>query len=208
MPRRLTIEDVIEKAGLWWPRSRKIECPKHSDSSPSLHLYDDEWGGHFHCFACGEHGDAYDLLTLLTGEDVKRPGSGRTEGSAGVSAHKVRRSPQSRARTLRESFFTLLIEETKGWPFARDLISYWSDEWQTAAHDLADLAPVDAEPLLQSLEYRVNVQVEQLQPLKELAANLTDVVPVHGIQPTGLAHSVSKPRRRSRSRLRERGSAR
>lgn len=34
-------------------------CPFHADTSPSLYLYRDD--GHFHCFSCGAHGDAYDL---------------------------------------------------------------------------------------------------------------------------------------------------
>ncbi len=34
-------------------------CPFHGDTSPSLYLYPND--GHFHCFSCGAHGDAYDL---------------------------------------------------------------------------------------------------------------------------------------------------
>ncbi len=34
-------------------------CPFHGDTSPSLYLYPDD--GHFHCYSCGAHGDAYDL---------------------------------------------------------------------------------------------------------------------------------------------------
>lgn len=47
------------------PRHRKVRCPFHSDTSPSLHVYDDGW----HCFGCGEHGDAVDLVAKLDGVD-------------------------------------------------------------------------------------------------------------------------------------------
>src|ERR1700750_3070571 len=39
-------------------------CPFHSDRHPSLYLYPSSKGGRtqFHCFACGAHGDVYDLI--------------------------------------------------------------------------------------------------------------------------------------------------
>lgn len=45
------------------PRDRKVRCPFHADKSPSLHVYDDGW----HCYGCGEHGDAVDLVVRLEG---------------------------------------------------------------------------------------------------------------------------------------------
>lgn len=47
------------------PRHRKVRCPFHADGSPSLHVYDDGW----HCFGCGEHGDAVDLVAKLDNVD-------------------------------------------------------------------------------------------------------------------------------------------
>ena len=41
----------------------KIRCPYHDDSTPSCHVYDD----HFHCFACGAHGDRFDWLRDVEG---------------------------------------------------------------------------------------------------------------------------------------------
>jgi hypothetical protein len=41
----------------------KIACPFHDDRTPSLHIYAD----HFHCFACGAHGNAVDWLTFVEG---------------------------------------------------------------------------------------------------------------------------------------------
>lgn len=36
-------------------------CPFHNDRHPSLYVSDD----HYHCFACGEHGDVIDLTTRM-----------------------------------------------------------------------------------------------------------------------------------------------
>ena len=36
-------------------------CPFHNDRRPSLYVSDD----HYHCFACGEHGDVIDLTVKL-----------------------------------------------------------------------------------------------------------------------------------------------
>jgi hypothetical protein len=43
----------------------KIKCPFHDDGTPSLHIYSD----HFHCFACGAHGDHLDWLMMAEGKD-------------------------------------------------------------------------------------------------------------------------------------------
>jgi hypothetical protein len=44
-------------------RDGKIICPFHADSTPSLHIYPD----HYHCFACGAHGDHVDWLMMVEG---------------------------------------------------------------------------------------------------------------------------------------------
>ena len=49
----------------------KIICPFHDDNRPSLHVYPD----HFHCFACGAHGDHVDWLMMVerkTREEAER----------------------------------------------------------------------------------------------------------------------------------------
>ena len=52
-------------------RSRKISCPWHTDSTPSLHVYENPGNG-WHCFGCGRHGHtAYDLASQLWGLDTR-----------------------------------------------------------------------------------------------------------------------------------------
>ena len=45
--------------------SGKVICPFHPDTRPSCHLYPD----HFHCFACGAHGDQIAWLMKVDGLD-------------------------------------------------------------------------------------------------------------------------------------------
>ncbi len=56
------IREVAERCGLA-VRGKSCLCPFHDDHHPSLVLYDD----HYHCFACGAHGDVTDLAARLLG---------------------------------------------------------------------------------------------------------------------------------------------
>lgn len=42
-------------------------CPFHQEKSPSFKVYDD----HYHCFGCGEHGDAIDFVMAMDGCDAR-----------------------------------------------------------------------------------------------------------------------------------------
>lgn len=55
--------DAAERYGIEVKRSGKALCPFHNDRNPSLFVADD----HYHCFACGEHGDSIDLVAKLYG---------------------------------------------------------------------------------------------------------------------------------------------
>jgi DNA primase len=44
-------------------RDVKACCPFHGEKTPSFYVYDD----HFHCFGCGEHGDAITFVMKSTG---------------------------------------------------------------------------------------------------------------------------------------------
>jgi len=44
-------------------REQKGCCPFHGEKTPSFYVYDD----HFHCFGCGEHGDAITFVMKTTG---------------------------------------------------------------------------------------------------------------------------------------------
>jgi len=56
---------VYRKAG---SKECKALCPFHSDTKPSLVLYS-SGHSHYHCYACGAHGDVFDIVKKLKGVD-------------------------------------------------------------------------------------------------------------------------------------------
>jgi hypothetical protein len=65
----LTIEParyVEALTGQIVPRDRKIRCPLHDDSTPSLHVYRHPENG-WHCYGCHRGGTIYDLAGALWG---------------------------------------------------------------------------------------------------------------------------------------------
>ena len=65
---RADIVDVARRLGLQvdrrQSRPRRALCPFHNDMTPSLNLYEAGSGdsSHYHCFACGAHGDLIGLV--------------------------------------------------------------------------------------------------------------------------------------------------
>ena len=51
---------VERLAGVAVPRSGKIACPFHDDTTPSLQVYDDPQRG-WYCYGCGRGGSVYDF---------------------------------------------------------------------------------------------------------------------------------------------------
>ena len=62
----INAREVAEHYGIEVNRYGKALCPFHNDRHPSMVVYDD----HYHCFACGEHGDVIDLVANLYGLPV------------------------------------------------------------------------------------------------------------------------------------------
>ena len=57
------IRQAAEMYGLEVNRAGMTRCIFHADRNPSMKMYDD----HFHCYACGAHGDVTDLTAQLFG---------------------------------------------------------------------------------------------------------------------------------------------
>ncbi len=53
-------------AGLRVPRHRKVRCPFHDDTTPSLHVYEEPSRG-WYCFGCRRGGSVYDFAAELWG---------------------------------------------------------------------------------------------------------------------------------------------
>ena len=59
----INTREAAEHYGIEVNRYGKALCPFHNDRHPSMVVYDD----HYHCFACGEHGDVIALVANLYG---------------------------------------------------------------------------------------------------------------------------------------------
>lgn len=59
----ITMPDVAERYGITVGRNGFVNCIFHNDKHPSMKLYKD----HYHCFACGAHGDAVSFTAQLFG---------------------------------------------------------------------------------------------------------------------------------------------
>lgn len=69
---KVPLEDVVTRLGIEIERrggKTRALCPFHQDTRPSLNLYssDGNSSAHYHCFACGAHGSAIDLVKEVEG---------------------------------------------------------------------------------------------------------------------------------------------
>lgn len=69
---KIPLEDVMQRLGMVTARrgaTIQALCPFHQDTRPSLNLYpaDGASAAHYHCFACGAHGNAIDLVKEVLG---------------------------------------------------------------------------------------------------------------------------------------------
>ena len=59
----ISTREAAQRYGVEVNRHGKALCPFHNDRHPSLFVDDD----HYHCYACGEHGDVIDFTAKLYG---------------------------------------------------------------------------------------------------------------------------------------------
>ena len=59
----VSCREAAERYGVEVNHYGMVLCPFHNDRHPSLYVADD----HYHCFACGEHGDVIDFTAKLFG---------------------------------------------------------------------------------------------------------------------------------------------
>ena len=99
-------------------RHGKALCPFHNDRNPSLFVDDD----HYHCFACGEHGDVIDFTSKLYGLSLYDAAKklaydfGITQDKPPTKAMQEKQNRKSEAQRLRENeklCFSALVEYYK-----------------------------------------------------------------------------------------------
>ena len=99
-------------------RHGKALCPFHNDRNPSLYVADD----HYHCYACGEHGDVIDFTAKLFGLKLYEAAQklaydfGITQDKPPTKAMQEKQNRKSEAQRLRENeklCFSALLEYMK-----------------------------------------------------------------------------------------------
>ena len=110
----INTREAAARYGVEVNRHGKALCPFHNDRHPSLFVGDD----HYHCYACGEHGDSIDLVAKLY--DLPLHAAARKLASDfGLTPDKTIQKKQNRkseAQRLRENeklCFSALLEYMK-----------------------------------------------------------------------------------------------
>lgn len=114
----VSTREAAERYGVEVNRYGKALCPFHNDRHPSLFVDDD----HYHCYACGEHGDVIDLTAKLYGLPLHDAAKklaydfGITQDKPPTKAMMEKLNRKSEAQQLRENeklCFSALTEYMK-----------------------------------------------------------------------------------------------
>lgn len=114
----INTREAVARYGVEVNRHGKALCPFHNDRNPSLFVDDD----HYHCYACGEHGDVIDLTAKLFGLKLYEAAQklaydfGITQDKPPDKAMQEKQNRKSEAQRLRENeklCFSALLEYMK-----------------------------------------------------------------------------------------------
>ena len=114
----INTREAAARYGVEVNRHGKALCPFHNDRNPSLFVDDD----HYHCFACGEHGDVIDFTAKLFGLKLYEAAQklaydfGITQDKPPTKAMQEKQNMKSEAQRLRENeklCFSALLEYMK-----------------------------------------------------------------------------------------------
>ena len=114
----INTREAATRYGVEVNRHGKALCPFHNDRNPSLFVDDD----HYHCYACGEHGDVIDLTAKLFGLKLYEAAQklaydfGITQDKPPDKAMQEKQNRKSEAQQLRENeklCFSALMEYYK-----------------------------------------------------------------------------------------------
>lgn len=101
----INTREAVARYGVEVNRHGKALCPFHNDRNPSLFVDDD----HYHCFACGEHGDVIDFTAKLFGLKLYEAAQklaydfGITQDKPPTKAMQEKQNRKSEAQRLREN---------------------------------------------------------------------------------------------------------
>ena len=101
----INTREAAARYGVEVNRHGKALCPFHNDRNPSLFVDDD----HYHCYACGEHGDVIDFTAKLFGLKLYEAAQklaydfGITQDKPPTKAMQEKQNRTSEAHRLREN---------------------------------------------------------------------------------------------------------
>ena len=155
----VTVRQAAEHYGLQVRRNGMTCCPFHNDRHPSLYVSDD----HYHCFACGEHGDVIDLTAKLF--DLRLYDAARklasdfhlAPGKPLPEAIRWKKEHKTRAQQLRENeqlCFSVLNE------YRRLLLDWGKRYAPQAPEDALDKRFVEACHRLPWVEYQLDILLQ------------------------------------------------
>ncbi|MCB0950624.1 MAG: DNA primase [Mycobacterium sp.] len=159
---QVNIEDLVgeyvqlRRAGA---DSLKGLCPFHDEKSPSFHVRPNH--GHFHCFGCGEGGDAYAFLqkiehvSFVEAVELLADRIGFTVTYTGSSTTNVQRDRGSRSRLLAanaaaQEFYAAALQSEEAAP-ARQYLTERNFDAAAAARFGCGFAPSGWESLTKHL---------------------------------------------------------
>ena len=114
----INTREAAARYGVEVNRHGKALCPFHNDRNPSLYVDDD----HYHCFACGVHGDVIDFTAKLHGLKLYEAAQklaydfGITQDKPPDKVMQEKQNRKSEAQRLRENeklCFSALLEYMK-----------------------------------------------------------------------------------------------
>ena len=110
--RRITLSSLIGRRVKLLRRGREHTglCPFHKEKTPSFTVNDDK--AFYHCFGCGEHGDAIGFVMGVEGLSFPEAVE-RLAAEAGLEVPKD--SPEERARAVRRAGQMELLEAATAW---------------------------------------------------------------------------------------------
>lgn len=101
----INTREAAARYGVEVNRHGKALCPFHNDRNPSLFVDDD----HYHCYACGEHGDVIDFTAKLFGLKLYEAAQklaydfGITQDKPPTKEMQEKQNRKSEAQRLREN---------------------------------------------------------------------------------------------------------
>ena len=154
----INTREAVARYGVEVNRHGKALCPFHNDRHPSLFVDDD----HYHCYACGEHGDVIDFTAKLYGLSM-HDAAKKLAYDFGVTQDKLpdkatleklnKKSEAQRLRELEKLCFSALLEYYK-------LLQEWKTLYAPRSpEDTPDNRFVQACHKLDYMEYLVDLLI-------------------------------------------------